>query len=156
MRSPNERRFRTSIEMVSQGGCVFALFPFLSSLLIIIQKIQMLHKQWDSVFIPINRDFIHWYSAYIDFRRKHIHIYDSWQQTRLMNCGRPVLQQENSNLMLVSCQSSFKCCTHHYPQVLMWLAELLGQEIGMEAQLRNASSTRWICDPHKAVNVAPF
>lgn len=64
----------------------------------------MLHKQWDSVFIPINRNFLHWYSAYIDFRRKHIHIYDSWQQTRRMNCGRPVLQRENSNLMLVSLQ----------------------------------------------------
>lgn len=38
----------------------------------------------------------------------------------------------------------------------MWLAELLGQEIGMEAHLRNASSTSWICDPHKAVNVAPL
>lgn len=34
----------------------------------------------------------------------------------------------------------------------MWLAELLGRERGEEVQLKNTSSTQWICDPHVKVH----
>lgn len=37
-------------------------------------------------------------------------------------------------------------------QVLMWLAELLGQERGMDICLKNASSAEWVFDPHTEVD----
>lgn len=35
----------------------------------------------------------------------------------------------------------------------MWLAELLGRERGEKVQLKNASSSQWVCDPHIKVRV---
>ncbi|KAF5347364.1 hypothetical protein D9757_015169 [Collybiopsis confluens] len=96
-------------------------------------------SDWDSVFIPINKNQVHWYSAYIDFCLKRIEIFDSLETTCVKNRDKPLSLQKNMKLMLV----------------LMWLAEVLGRLRGEPVVLKNNPETDWVCEPHSLVPFQP-
>ncbi|KAF5382233.1 hypothetical protein D9757_008919 [Collybiopsis confluens] len=96
-------------------------------------------RTWDSVFIPINEDWLHWFSAHINFRRKKINIYNSLKDRYIENHQKPPLLRKNANLMLM----------------LLWLTETLSSVRGKRVELQDKLGSGWVCDPHFEVHFQP-